>query len=97
MEGSGSATTYDFTFFSQKCRHNFIYILYFFSNSSLLHGHENLRILIFEIIDFDPEKIERKGGARFLAFSIYTFILTCEWSSKRHISNRAYFKETLQF
>ena len=27
--------------------------------------------MILEVIDFDPEKIERKGGARFLAFSIY--------------------------
>ena len=28
-------------------------------------------ILIFQVIDFDPEKIERKSGARYLAFSIY--------------------------
>ena len=27
--------------------------------------------MIFEVIDFDPEKIEIKGGARFLAFSIF--------------------------
>ena len=45
--------------------------LYFFYNNSLLHGHENYRTLIFVVIDFDPEKIERKGGASFLAFSIY--------------------------
>ena len=45
------------------------YTLYFYNNS-LLHGHENLRTLLFEVIDFDPEKVERKGGARFLAFSI---------------------------
>ena len=45
------------------------YTLYFLYNNSLLQGHENYRTLIFVVIDFDPEKIERKGGARFLAFS----------------------------
>ena len=44
--------------------------LYFFYNNSLLHGHENYRTLIFVVIDFDQEKLERKGGAKFLAFSI---------------------------
>ena len=36
------------------------YTLYFFYNNSLLYGHENLRTLIFEGIDFDPEKIEKR-------------------------------------
>ena len=56
--------------FSHKNVGMISYTLYFFYNNSQLHGHENLRTLIFEIIDFVPEKIERKGGARFLAFSI---------------------------
>ena len=62
---------YEFTFFSQKCRHDFIHTLFFFNNI-ILHGPENERILIFEIIDNDTEKkIERKGGARVLAVSIF--------------------------
>ena len=51
------------------------YTLYFLFNNSLLHGHENYRKMIFEIIDFDPEKIERKGGARCLAFSLYKMLI----------------------
>ena len=57
--------------FSHKNVGMISHTLYFFYNNSLLHGHENNRTLIFVVIDFDPEKIERKGGARFLAFSIY--------------------------
>ena len=60
----------DFTF-SHKNVGMISYKIYFFYKNSLLHGHENLRTLIFEVIDFDPEKIKRKGDARFLAFSIY--------------------------
>ena len=56
--------------FSHKNVGMISYTLYFFYNNCLLHGHENKRTLIFEVIDFDPEKIERKGGARFLAFNI---------------------------
>ena len=57
--------------FSHKNVGMISHTLYFFHNNSLQHGHENYRTLIFVVIDFDPEKIERKGGARFLAFSIY--------------------------
>ena len=46
------------------------YTLYFFYNNSLLHGHENKRTLIFEVIGFDLEKIERKGGARHNPYNI---------------------------
>ena len=56
--------------FSHKNVGMISHTLYFFYNNSLLHGHENYRTLIFVVIDFDPEKIERKGGASFLAFSI---------------------------
>ena len=59
--------------FSHKNVGMISHTLYFFYNNSLLHGHENYRTLIFVVIDFDPEKIERKGGASFLAFSIYQF------------------------
>ena len=48
------------------------YTLYFFYNNSLLHGHENERILIFEVIDFDPEKNRKKRWCKILAFSINT-------------------------
>ena len=61
--------------FSYKNLGMISYTLYFFYNNSLLHGHENLRTLIFEVIDFHPEKVERKGGAIFLAFSI--LYITC--------------------
>ena len=57
--------------FSHKNVGMISHTLYFFYNNSLLHGHENYRTLIFVVIDFDPEKIERKGGASFLAFSIF--------------------------
>ena len=56
--------------FSHKNVGMISHTLYFFYNNSLLHGHENYKTLIFVVIDFDPEKIERKGGASFLAFSI---------------------------
>ena len=56
--------------FSPKYVGMISYTHYFFSNNGELHGHENKRTLIFEVIDFDPEKVERIGGARFLAFSI---------------------------
>ena len=56
--------------FSHKNVGMISHTLYFFYNNSLLHGHENYRTLIFVVIDFDPENIERKGGARFLSFSI---------------------------
>ena len=46
--------------------------LYFFYNNSLLHGHENYTTLIFVVIDFDPEKIERKGVASFFGVH-YTY------------------------
>ena len=59
--------------FSHKNVGMISHTLYFFYNNSLLHGHENYRTLIFVVIDFDPEKIDRKGGASFLAFSIYGF------------------------
>ena len=58
--------------FSHKNVGMISHTLYFFYNNSLLHGHENYRTLIFVVTDFDPEKIERNSGARFLAFSIYT-------------------------
>ena len=57
--------------FSHKNVGMISHTLYFFYNNSLLHGHENYRTLIFVVIDFDPEKIKRKCGASFLAFSIY--------------------------
>ena len=61
---------YDFTFFSQKCRYDFLHTL-FFPNNSPLQRHEYERTLLFEVTDFEPEKkIKRKGDARFLPFSL---------------------------
>ena len=59
--------------------------LYFFYNNSPLHGHENKRILILKSSILIQKKIERKGGARFLAFSI-CIILLCvlgQWLASR--------------
>ena len=60
--------------FSHKNVGMISHTLYFFYNNSILHGHENYRTLIFIVIDFDPEKIERKGGARFWrsVYDVYT-------------------------
>ena len=46
--------------FSHKNVGMISHTLYFFYNNSLLHGDENYRTLIFVVIDFDPEKIEKK-------------------------------------
>ena len=68
--------------FSHKNVGMLSHTLYFFHNNSLQHGHENYRRLIFVVIDLDPEKIERKGGASFLAFSIFTdvFVPILSWT-----------------
>ena len=47
--------SYELTFFSISVD-MVSYKLYFFCNNSPLHGHENLRTLVFEVIDFEPEK-----------------------------------------
>ena len=62
--------------FSHKNVGMISHTLYFFYNNSLLHGHDNYITFIFIVIDFDPEKIERKGGAGFLAFSIVITSMT---------------------
>ena len=63
-------------YFSPKNVCMISYTLYFFYNNSLVQGHENLRTSFFEVIDFDPEKIERKGCARFLwRFSIFCHLV----------------------
>ena len=71
--------------FSHKNVGMISHTLYFFHNNSLQHGHENYRTLIFVVIDFDPEKIERKDGARFLAFSIYTNLALYTYTCKKFL------------
>ena len=68
--------------FSHKNVGMILHTLYFFYNNSLLHGHENYRRLIFEVIDFDPEKSKEKVVQDFWR-SVYIFgiclcsMLTC--------------------
>ena len=51
--------SYDFTF-SHKNVGMISFTLYFFCNNSILHGHGIQSTLIFEVIDFEPEKNRKK-------------------------------------
>ena len=62
--------SYDFTFFSQKCKYDFLHTLFFSATIVICTGMKTKEHSFSKLSTLSQKKIKGKGGARFLAFSI---------------------------